>query len=154
MRPVLLNREDCPQCAVSEAAVARAIAVLDECPEYCVPPGELSVVLLDDAEHCALHSRYLNDPSPTDVITFPGDAAEDFAGEIILNVDQAIREGPLHGNDAASELTLYLVHGWLHLAGLDDHDAAGCRQMREAERHLLSRLQQHRAMPPFRIGAG
>ena len=43
--------------------------------------GELSIVFLNDSEMAELHGRFLRDPTTTDVITFPGDAKEDFAGD-------------------------------------------------------------------------
>jgi probable rRNA maturation factor len=54
----------------------------------------------------------------------------------------------------AAELTLYLVHGWLHLAGLDDLTPRGRRAMRSGERRLLAALRRARAQPDFTLGRG
>ena len=59
-------------------AVVRAVRLLDaHRPALRVPPartfpGELSLVFLSDAALARLHADFLNDPSPTDVITFEG----------------------------------------------------------------------------------
>lgn len=151
MRSTPLNLDCCSGCTVTQAELDRAIAVLDALPDYAVPAGELGIVLMDEAPHCALHERYLQDPSPTDVITFPGDPSEDLAGEIILNVDLAQREAHRFQQTPSEELTLYLVHGYLHLAGFDDQTDDQRSAMRHAEQFLLYALKDARAMPDFRF---
>ncbi|MDR3229178.1 MAG: rRNA maturation RNase YbeY [Puniceicoccales bacterium] len=123
------------------ASVSRLFVLLDTFPKHRLPPGDLSVAFLGDAAICRLHADFLGDPSPTDVITFPG-AADDtsFAGEICVCVPRARREAPKFGNSLASELLLYLVHGWLHLTGLDDIAPSDRALMRTAERETLAFL--------------
>jgi ssRNA-specific RNase YbeY (16S rRNA maturation enzyme) len=41
-------------------------------------------------------------------------------------------------------VTLYLVHGWLHLSGLRDHTVAQSKKMRQAEAEALAHLDGHR----------
>jgi probable rRNA maturation factor len=98
-----------------------------------------------DAEIARVHKEFMDDSTVTDVITFPGDVpagGEAFAGEIVINVAQARREGPAHGQSAGAELLLYLVHGWLHLAGYRDKSAAQAKAMRQAEARALGRLRR------------
>ena len=80
----------------------------------CSLQGELSVVFLSDAEMAGLHGRFLNDPSPTDVITIPGQAEDDLAGEICVSAETAWRESRRRGIPLSREMCLYLAHGWLH----------------------------------------
>lgn len=125
------------------AKVRAAVAALDRMRWARCPAGELSVAFVGDAEIARVHGEFMDDPTVTDVITFPGDAprgAEPFAGEIVVNVAQARREGPAHGHPARAELLLYLVHGWLHLAGYRDKKPAEARDMRAAETRALSAL--------------
>jgi probable rRNA maturation factor len=134
------------------AALARCLEILDAQRGPRPPAGEISVVFLTDAALARLHADFLGDPAPTDVITFPGDAAEeDFAGEICISADRAATEAKKRAVPVARELTLYLVHGWLHLAGLDDLTAAGRRAMRRHEHRLLAALARARAFPDFRF---
>ena len=51
----------------------------------------------------------------------------------------------------STELTLYLLHGWLHLAGYDDLQPAKKRVMRAAEKRALTLLRAARAVPSFRL---
>lgn len=125
------------------ARVRAVIAALDRLRWARCPAGELSVALVGDAEITRVHGEFMDDPSVTDVITFPGDAprgGEPFAGEIVVNVAQARREGPAHGQSARAELLLYLVHGWLHLAGYRDKRPAEAKAMRAAEARALAEL--------------
>ncbi len=112
------------------------------------PTTELSVVFLTDPALAQLHADFLADPTPTDVITFEGDPTQGTAGEICVSADAAIREvGPRR--DFSAELTLYLVHGWLHLAGYDDLHPAKKRQMRRAEARAMKLLSSAGALPVF-----
>ena len=126
-------------------------AVLDNLADYRLPEGELSVAFLDDAAIASVHERFLNDPSTTDVITFPGDIQMDFAGEICVSVEHARTVGVRCGNPFPRELALYLVHGWLHLAGCDDRTPEERSRMRAAERDAFVAIDAANALPDFRI---
>ncbi|HEY8993823.1 MAG TPA: rRNA maturation RNAse YbeY [Lacunisphaera sp.] len=54
-------------------------------------------------------------------------------------------------NAFAIELTLYVVHGWLHLAGYDDLQPAKKRRMRAAEARAMKLLQEAAAIPAFQL---
>ena len=115
----------------------------------CSLKGELSVVFLSDAEMAELHGRFLNDPSPTDVITFPSQAEDDFAGEICVSAETAWRESRRRGIPLSREMCLYLAHGWLHLAGYDDVAEDDRLAMREAEKEVLEAAEGAAALPEF-----
>jgi probable rRNA maturation factor len=121
------------------------------------PPGELSLAFLTDAGLARLHADFLADPGVTDVITFAGDPAHDLAGEICVSADAAVRQtGPERSrraskNNFSDELTLYLVHGWLHLAGYDDLEPRAKRKMRSAEARALKLLRAAGCRPRFRL---
>jgi probable rRNA maturation factor len=127
---------------VPAAAVGRAVAALDRQRWAKCPAGDLSVAFVGDREIAKVHAEFMDDPSVTDVITFVGDGdpVAPFAGEIVVNVDQARRQGPAHGQSAGAELLLYLVHGWLHLAGYRDKKPAEAAAMRAAEARCLRHL--------------
>lgn len=111
-----------------------------------MPGGELSLVVLDAPAMGRLHAGFLGDPSPTDVITFDGDPALGAAGEVCICADVARDYAAAHGGDFARELLLYFVHGYLHLAGLDDTAPALRRAMRSAERRAMTLL-AHAGLP-------
>ena len=126
--------------------VVRVITALDRQRWVRCPKGLLSVVFVGDKEISKIHKTFMDDASVTDVITFIGEPhpAEPFAGEIVINVDQARRAGPEHGQTANDELLLYLVHGWLHLAGYRDKKPSDAKAMRAAEAKCLHYLHERR----------
>lgn len=129
--------------------VRRTIRALDASSAFSAPEGDLSVVFLDDERIARLHGDFLGDPSPTDVITFEGSPAMNFAGEICVSVDHAQRYAESHGVPFSRELTLYLVHGYLHLCGFDDTSEEKTSAMREAEEKALEVLDRCGAFPAF-----
>ena len=105
------------------------------------PELELSVVLVDEPTMTDLHLRFLDDPSPTDVIAFDlGAEGGGVAAEVYVSVDQARLVAAERGRDERAELVLYVVHGVLHLCGYDDHEEAERRAMRAAEVAVLDGL--------------
>ncbi len=163
-----------PRLRLDRRAIAAAVAVLDTHAAKFLggcPAGELSLVFLTDPAQAKIHGDFLGDPTATDVITFGGDPAAGLAGEICVSADTAWRyvEGPRPrgpvGHHArsrpagtralqekfSSELTLYVVHGWLHLAGYDDLQPAKKKRMRAAEARAMKLLRAGKAVPTFRL---
>ncbi|WP_232767341.1 rRNA maturation RNase YbeY [Geminisphaera colitermitum] len=118
-----------------------------------IPDGELSLAFLSDAALARLHADFLDDPTTTDVITFEATPGMGSAGEICVSVDTAARYAREHGHDFAEELALYIVHGWLHLAGYDDLQPMKKRRMRAAEKRAIALLRQAGALPSFVLRA-
>mgnify|MGYP001441043822 CR=1 FL=1 len=143
-----------PRLRLPRPAIARALALLDAAaPRFrggC-PAGELSLVFLTDSALAQLHADFLQDPRTTDVITFAGQPDLGVAGEICVSVDTAARYARQHGHAFATELLLYLVHGWLHLAGYDDLQPVKKRAMRRAEARALKILTAAGALPAFTL---
>jgi len=108
-------------------------------------------VFLKDAALAKLHADFLADPAPTDVITFAGDPAQASAGEICVSADAAARMTGRAAGPYSAELTLYIVHGWLHLAGYDDRRGPAKRAMRRAEARALRFLRAAGAIPRFKL---
>ena len=107
------------------------------------PLCELSIALVTDTEISKLHKRFMNDAWPTDVLTFPLDEnarGRTIAGEIVINVSQALRESRRRGIAIQNELLLYALHGLLHLMGMDDRTDADFDRMHRLEDRILSKL--------------
>lgn len=83
---------------------------------------EIEISLISDEEIARVHGEFLDDPTPTDVITF-------HHGEILISTDTALRQGAEHGQALDAELALYLIHGLMHLAGWDDHEPEEAAEM-------------------------
>ncbi len=134
-RPLEISNRH-PKLRIDRRALAKAINVLDAAADRFdggCPAGELSLAFLDDAELAGLHDDFLDDPTTTDVITFEGNPDFGVAGEVCVSVDTARSYARKHRRDFSEELPLYVVHGWLHLAGYDDLKPELKRSMRRAE---------------------
>ncbi len=146
-----------PRLRLDRRAVTRVITTLDAAsaafairdPAFLA--GELSLVFLPDADLAQLHADFLGTPTTTDVITFAGNPALATAGEICVSADTAARYARQHSRDFSAELTLYLVHGWLHLAGYDDLIPAKKRLMRRAEARAMQLLTRAKSLPEFSL---
>ena len=114
-----------------------------------VKDGELSLAFLRGDRHTRLHADFMGDSTPTDVITFPGDSGEGMAGEICVSIDAAWEYARSHPGAFENELTLYLIHGYLHLAGYKDGKEEERREMRNREQICLSSLAKNGKIPLF-----
>ena len=152
-RPTVIRNAH-PRLRLDRRAIAAAIAVLDaHAPAFqggC-PPGELSIAILTDPALAKIHADFMGDPAATDVITFAGEPLAGLAGEICVSADTACAYARQRRRDLSAELTLYLVHGWLHLAGYDDLVPAKKRRMRAAEKRAMTLLRRQKTLPLFRL---
>ena len=140
---------DHPRLIWDQSDIQRLFESLDQWTAFELPPGELSIAFLDDNALANIHRAFLDDPTPTDVITFPAEPEDDMAGEICVSVDMAERAAREHQQPFQHELTLYLVHGWLHLAGLDDQNQDDRETMRQAESQAMTWIKSQNALPDF-----
>ena len=141
-----------PKLRIKRREIERAITELDAQASRFLggcPAGELSLVFMSDPALAQIHADFLDDPSETDVITFEGDPALSTAGEVCVSADRAAHYADSHERDFSEELTLYLVHGWLHLAGYDDLEPAKKRRMRAAEARAMKILSTEGIEPGF-----
>lgn len=108
--------------------------------------GELSVTVVGQRAMARLHREFMDIDGPTDVITFDlgGDLdAGVIEGEIVVCADVAKRVAARRASSlkaAKEELTLYVVHGVLHLAGYNDHADDDFTNMHAREDELLAEL--------------
>ena len=93
------------------------------------PECELGVTLVDSERMSTLHEDWMQEPGPTDVLSFPIDevraAGDDeepvpgVLGDIVLCPDFARRQAADHGRTLDQELQFLTTHGTLHLIGHD-----------------------------------
>jgi probable rRNA maturation factor len=102
--------------------------------------SELSLSFVEEPEMAELHERYMGEPGPTDVLSFPQDADEQdeggvrVLGDVVIAPAVAARNNPAHPDD---EVRLLLVHGILHLLGYDhEEDDERARMWARQERYI------------------
>jgi len=100
--------------------------------------GTIGVAVVDDQRIAELHGRYLNDPTPTDTMSWVLERREDYLeGEVIASGETAARRAAEFNQTPDDELALYVIHGTLHLVGHDDGRPEEAAQMRALERRYL-----------------
>ena len=106
-----------------------------------LPRCDLSVSLVDDNEITSLNKRYFGKLRPTDVISFPMEehiSEGSLLGDIVVCVDQAMRFANNSDLPVEEELSLYLIHGILHLIGERDNTSDDRLRMEKKQQGLLN----------------
>lgn len=130
---------------------------------------EVSILYVDETTISDLNTRFLGKEGPTDVLAFPideepveggrspdsggsgpgfnpsPDEAPTLLGDVVICPAVAHRNAPQHAGSFDDELALLLVHGLLHLLGLDHEDPEEAEVMEAKERTLLGR--HHGSVP-------
>jgi len=125
--------------------------------------GEVNVLVSSNREIRELNRRYRGKDKATDVLSFPADggAGKEFAGDIVISAEMAIRSARRFGHAPAEEVKVLLLHGILHLAGYDhERDNGSMARLEERLRNqlglpsaLIARQQDDDARPaPLRTG--
>ena len=109
---------------------------------------ELSVNFVTAKTIARMNIEYVGHQGITDVITFSYLTPEDFSSssgifaEIFVCIDKAKIEAEKRCLDFAEELSLYIAHGVLHIAGYDDLNPEDIKKMRNAETECMSALKK------------
>lgn len=100
--------------------------------------GQLTVCFVDDQLIRDLNRRYLDIEGTTDVLSFNyGTKAKTLAADIVVCVDEAVRNAKEYTTTLENELHLYVAHGLLHLLGYDDKSPRDEKLMRSKEQQYL-----------------
>jgi len=120
------------------------------------PLAELSVLLVDVDAMTDLHVKWMDEPGPTDVMSFPMDELDTarrpddtgrgpaLLGDVVLCPAVATRQADEAGHSLDDELHLLTVHGILHLLGYDHAEPAEEKAMFRLQNELLDGWRTHR----------
>lgn len=136
------KQSDMPLSKVRAKAIVRAVIGLHG---HCC--DEVSIYFVDVKTISALHNEFFQDPSVTDCISFPMDDGVDgdgysILGEVFICPRVALDYSSDNGTAPYEEATLYIIHGLLHLLGLDDLTPADRKKMRAAEAKHLKNIRE------------
>jgi probable rRNA maturation factor len=127
---------------------------------------EVSLLFVDEASIAELHERFLGTAGPTDVLAFPIDEEPELGGrspdeggtgpggglpsdegdaplllgDVVVCPTVAERNAQEHGVSLDDEVALLVVHGLLHLLGMDHGEDREAESMERRERELLARF--------------
>ncbi|MBC7590328.1 MAG: rRNA maturation RNase YbeY [Salinibacterium sp.] len=131
---------------VDEPALQRlSVFALDQMHVH--PDAELAIVFVDEAAMEQLHVQWMDEPGPTDVLSFPMDelrpGSEDalspagLLGDIVVCPQVAIEQAETAGHSPLEEMLLLTTHGILHLLGFDHAQPDEEKEMFGLQRDLL-----------------
>ena len=130
--------------------------------------AELSLMFVDQASMTELNGTFMGQEGPTDVLAFPIDASDPVAtgrspdgsssgpdrdplseqplllGDVVICPAVAARNAPDHAGNYIDEIALLIVHGILHVMGMDHATPAQTEVMQARERQLLEEF--HRSL--------
>lgn len=122
---------------------------------------EVSIMFVDETSIAELNEKFMGKSGPTDVLSFPiddgppesgrvpdggssgpGDTGEpeemiSLLGDVVICPAVAFKRAPDHAGTFEDELALLLVHGLLHLLGMDHLEEDEAVLMEARERELL-----------------
>lgn len=111
------------------------------------PAVDLGVIFVDEEPMTELHVKWLDEPGPTDVLSFPMDelrpgsaelpSPEGVLGDVVICPQVAARQAETAGHATINEILLLLTHGILHLVGFDHAEPEEEREMFALQRELL-----------------
>lgn len=128
---------------------------------YCLerlrihPQAELSIMVADVATMTSYHERFMGEPGPTDVLSFPMDElrpprdddepVEGILGDIVICPEIIGEQAAERGRDVGGETEYLLVHGLLHLLGFDHATPEEKAEMFGLKDRLLADYRSSRA---------
>lgn len=97
------------------------------------------IFFVNDAKMRKLNLKYRKIDRPTDCLAFPM-RESGMLGDIVISVDTARSNSRYFGSTVKKEISLYIIHGILHLLGFKDTSASARKKMRGMEEDVLKRL--------------
>jgi len=111
------------------------------------PQTDLSILLVTAAVMTELHVQWMDEPGPTDVLSFPMDelrpgseghpSPAGLLGDVVLCPEVAAVQAREAGHSTTEELLLLTTHGILHLLGYDHAEPEEEKEMFALQRQLL-----------------
>lgn len=114
------------------------------------PMVDVGIIFVDEAPMEELHIKWMDEPGPTDVLSFPMDelrpgseelpSPEGVLGDIVVCPQVAARQAAVAGHDPINEILLLVTHGMLHLVGFDHGTPSEEQEMFSLQRQLLEKF--------------
>jgi len=129
--------------------IARVVLEEERCTD-----SEMGVLITGQEQIRRLHRDYMENDSPTDVLSFamneqvenapafvvPEDSVKHL-GEVVISYPQAELQAAENNHSVQKEVTVLLIHGVLHLLGYDHDDSHKEHAMRMREKEILTQLE-------------
>jgi probable rRNA maturation factor len=87
--------------------------------EVEVARAQFNCLITGDERLHAMNREFLRHDYPTDVLSFPSGESKGMIGEIAISADRARAQGEQFGHSLEEEIEILMLHGVLHLSGMD-----------------------------------
>lgn len=104
--------------------------------------GEVGYMFVNDDKILEVNREYLGHDYYTDVITFDYDEDDVVSGDVVISLDTVASNAHLFNKTYEEELYRVIIHGILHLCGINDKGPGEREQMEAAENKALALRQQ------------
>lgn len=101
-------------------------------------PGEIACIFCSDEKILEVNRQYLDHDYYTDIITFDYSEGKRLAGDLFISIDTVRTNAEQFGTAYEDELHRVIIHGILHLCGLNDKAPGEREQMEAAENRALA----------------
>jgi probable rRNA maturation factor len=125
---------------------ALAIHVRDELKLH--PQVDVGIIFVDEEPMTELHIKWMDEPGPTDVLSFPMDelrpgsdlvpSPEGVLGDIVVCPQVAAEQAVKAGHGTIDEILLLVTHGMLHLVGFDHAEPEEEKEMFGLQKQFLA----------------
>ena len=102
--------------------------------------GDIAYVFVDDERILEVNRQFLRHDYYTDIITFDYDHGDTISGDLIISLDTVRTNAEGMGVEYGRELLRVIIHGILHLCGINDKGPGEREQMEAAENRALAML--------------
>lgn len=111
------------------------------------PMVDVGVIFVDEDPMTELHVKWMDEPGPTDVLSFPMDelrpgsdlvpSPEGVLGDIVVCPQVAAKQAVTAGHETINEILMLVTHGMLHLVGFDHAEPEEEKEMFALQAELL-----------------
>lgn len=110
--------------------------------------GDINIILCNSDEVLELNKKYLNHNHQTDVITFPYSHPDELrlSGDVFIDVQTVAKNATLYRQTMSNELLRVIIHGILHLTGMNDQTEEELKLMRRAEDRALEQIREKKVI--------
>jgi probable rRNA maturation factor len=108
---------------------------------------DVGIIFVDEEPMTELHIKWMDEPGPTDVLSFPMDelrpgsdlvpSPEGVLGDIVVCPQVAMRQAETAGHSTINEILMLVTHGMLHLVGFDHAEPDEEKEMFALQADLL-----------------
>ncbi|MDY3119719.1 rRNA maturation RNase YbeY [Porphyromonas somerae] len=114
--------------------------IKDVAEEYGYEVGDITYQFCDNERILEINQKYLNHDYYTDIITFDQTRDGLLFADIVISVEMVTSNAEEYGEPFRREFLRVLIHGVLHLCGVDDQTVEQAKEMRQAEENALAML--------------